>query len=149
MLDDLTREQPANRLVGLPAQVSERVGSGRLESMFAAPLDSLHIGVDAAGRDPALAQHGQELAASAPDVHHVGCPIEIRQVRALVRHDLLARPTEGVLEADVRVRVEIGHDGLRRPGRHAVVRGRGCAAEPLELALHRVRCGGDEIDRLS
>ena len=58
--------------------------------MLAAPLDSLGIGVDAAGRDPALVQQGQELAAAAPDVHHVGRPIEIRQVGALVRHDFLA-----------------------------------------------------------
>ena len=83
VLDDLTREQSADRLVGQRTQVPERIAPGRVEAMLPAPLDGLGIAVDAAGSDPPLAQHGQELAAAAPDVHHVGRPVEIRQVGAL------------------------------------------------------------------
>ena len=71
MFDDLRREEAAERSVGLRAQVGERVGFGDVESLLPADVHHRAVDVDAARRDPLVAQERQELAAPAADVQDV------------------------------------------------------------------------------
>ena len=108
VLDDLNRDQAAQRAVRLGVEPREGVGAVRAQAARAAGADHLVVDVDAAGVDAVLAKQVQQLAAAAPDVDHVA-----RRRRTAARYgqqalaDLLARAAEPILEADVLERIGV------------------------------------------
>ena len=162
VLDDLGRKEAAERLVGQGAQMAEGVAPGRVQPPLAAALDRLRVGVDAAGGDAVVAQQGEELSAAAAQVEHVRRALEVGQIGALPLRDLLRRPAEHVLEADVLVGVQIrrgrnrggrcGVPGVGVPGFAAargVRRRPGREVQLLDLALQPVGRRGREFDGLA
>ena len=90
----LRREEPAERSVGLGAQVGEGVRFGDVQSLLAAHVHHRAVDVDAARRDPLVAQDSQELATPAPDVQDVARAGEEREVFGHTLPDVVAGPAK-------------------------------------------------------
>ena len=116
MLDDLRREQPAERSSRHAAQIGERVGLRRLEPLLAAYATIASLRSMPRAVMPLLAQQRQELAAAAADVEDVGRAGEDREVVAQLPLNVLARPAKRIFEADVLVaeRLDAGRSSVRR-----------------------------------
>ena len=135
VLHDLSGEQPAERAVRQRLQKRECIAGCRGQPPVAARRDHLRVGVDAACRDPRLAQQVEKLSSPTADVEHVGRSFEERHVVALALADGFPRAPIAVLEADVGVSVDGGVDTVLTGGRHGSGGGRG-------RRIRGGRCGG-------
>jgi hypothetical protein len=103
VLDDLRREQAADRRVGLAFEIPDEIPFGDVEPPRAADFDHLVIEIQPAPGDPFRLQQVEELAAPAADVEHVLRALEVRQVSREPLADGVLRAAELILEPDVLV----------------------------------------------
>ena len=72
MLDDLRREDAAERAVRQRREIADGVSLGHVEPAGAAAFGHLVIEIDAARRNAARAEEVEKFAAAAADIEHVG-----------------------------------------------------------------------------
>ena len=131
MLDELRREDPAQRPLVEALQIRERIAFLNVEALAAAEGGHVRVEVDAPGLDARLGEQRQELAAPTADVEHRSRVAEVVDVRALAIADQLPRAAHAALEGEV-------VEGLRRRLADRTRRPRAAGSPELRASARRV-----------
>jgi hypothetical protein len=114
MLEDLSGEDAAERLVGQALEVGDRVALLHVQAVRTAELDHVRVAIDARGFDPSLAEQGEELTASTADVEDGSRLLEVCDVRPLALEHVGVGTAHACLEREVVER--LGGRGRRGRG---------------------------------
>ncbi len=101
VLDDLTREDAAERLLRETVEVLEEVGLLDVEPFAARERDHVRVGVDPARLDAGVAKQRKQLASPAADVEHGSGVAKVVDMRVLPLPHVARRSSHPALEREV------------------------------------------------
>src|SRR3954462_4885421 len=101
MLDELRREDPAERAVLEAFEIRDSVRVLDVEPLTAGVGDHVRVEIDASRLDAALSEQLEKLAAAAPKVEHRRRVAEVVRVGALALADAVGGAPHAALEGEV------------------------------------------------